>query len=121
MKKEMFAFEMTNYLTAHDPLFAKMMMNVKMSKVDGYTVLSGLFGANWFVKKVERSEKLDPKIYTEDGKLFIEIYGKGRDNIIILDDVKYFWLIDSYILLCLAQNEFVMDLFNKRMEVIYGD
>ena len=112
---------MTNYLVSHDPLFAKMMTGVKVSKVDGYTVLSGLFGANWFVKKVERREKLNPKIYTEDGKLFIEIYGKDRDNITILDDVRYFWLIDSYILLCLTQDKWAMDLFNKRMEAIYGD
>lgn len=121
MEEKQFGFEMITWLMTHDPLTAKMMESVKMTKVEDYTGILGFFGCNWFIRQAERDGRKDPKVYTKDDKILVETYGRNNDIVIVIDDIKYFWLVDSYLLLCFVQNEFTMSLFNKRMEAIYGD
>lgn len=121
MKVKQFVFEMTNWLCLHDEVFARMMCGVQMTKLDGYTGILNFLGANWFLKPAERDGRSDPKIYTKEGKIIIELEGKDSDQVIVVDDIKYFYLIDSFMLLSFIQNKEAMDLFHSRLEEIYGD
>ena len=121
MKTKEFVFELTNWLCLHDKSFARMMCGVQMTKVENYTGILNFMGANWFLKQAERDGRSDPKIYTQDGKIIVELDAKDTDQVIVIDDIKYFYLIDSFILLSFIQNKEAMDLFHSRLEAIYGD
>lgn len=121
MKAKEFGFELTNWLATHDVSFARMMTGVKMTKVNEYTGFLNFFGANWFIKQEDRDGRLDPKIYTQDGKIIVEVCGRDSDITIIMDNLETFYLIDSYMLLSFTQNKEAMDLFHSRLEAIYGD
>ena len=123
MKAKVFSFELINWMATHDEIFARMMMGVKLTKVKDYTGVLNFMGANWFIKHIEneRPGRSDPKIYTQDGKIIVELEGRDADQVIVIDDIKYFYLIDSFMLLSFIQNKEAMDLFHNRLEVIYGD